>query len=85
MKKEIEFIGYDKSDGLRLIWDKDFSLAVAADGNEVIISANKAGLISLARHLITLAQDDVSDGSHLHFDEYNSLDAGSSDLIIQKN
>ena len=85
MKKEIEFICYDKNNGLRLIWDKDFAIAVATDGNEVIINANKAGLISLARHLITLAQDDVPDGSHFHFDEYNSLDAGSLDLIIQKN
>lgn len=44
--------------------------------------ANKSGLISLANHLLNLGQDDISFGHHLHFDEYNSLEEGSSELII---
>ena len=48
------------------------------------IKANNSGLLSLARHLITLAQNNVPDGSHFHLDEYNSLETGSSDLIISK-
>ena len=46
--------------------------------------ANKAGLISLANHLLTLAQDEVEDGAHIHLDEHNSLEKDSVDFIIEK-
>jgi len=52
------------------------------DGNTTIVSANKAGLISLAKNL-TLLADELS-GSHIHLDDYNSLEEGSSELIIEK-
>ena len=45
----------------------------------------KSGLISLARHLLTLAQDSVPKHSHIHLDEYNSLEEGSAELINQKD
>lgn len=51
---------------------------------EVLISANNEGLLSLANHLLTLAQKEVPIGSHIHLDEYNSLEEGSIDLIIEK-
>jgi hypothetical protein len=41
-------------------------------------------LISLAIHLLTLAQENVPVGSHCHFDEHNSLEHGSKELIIEK-
>lgn len=50
-----------------------------------MITANKPGLISLAKQLLTLAQDKVPSGYHLHFDEFNSLEEKSYELIIQKN
>ena len=52
--------------------------------NEILISANKAGLVSLANHLLALAQDDVKIGTHIHFDDLNSLEENSVGLIIEK-
>lgn len=84
MIKEIEIIKYDASKGLQLDWEKNFAIEVKTEGNEVIISANNEGLLSLARHLLTLAQTEVPVGTHIHFDEYNSLEEGSVDLVIDK-
>lgn len=52
--------------------------------NEVLISANNEGSISLAKHLLTLAQSDVPIGTHIYYDKYNSLERDSIDLIIEK-
>jgi hypothetical protein len=71
-------------DGLRSEWEYRFEINVKSDENNIVISANKAGLISLAKQLLTLAQDNVPSGCHFHFDDYNSLENGSTDLIIEK-
>ena len=84
MKKEIEIIPYDANTGIQLSWEKNFTIEVKNTSNEVIISANNEGLLSLARHLLTLAQNEVPVGTHIHLDEYNSLEEGSIDLIIEK-
>ena len=81
----IKTLDYCAEKGLQLQWEKDFAISVNAPGNEVTIKANKSGLISLARHLLTLAQDSVPKHSHIHLDEYNSLEEGSAELIIQKD
>ena len=46
----------------------------------MIISANKEGLLSLAKQLTTLAE--AVPGNHIHYDEYNSLEEGSAEMII---
>lgn len=61
-----------------------FEIKVGVNDGEVIISANKAGLISLAKQMLSLAQDAVPVGYHMHYDEYNSLEEGSVELIIEK-
>ena len=80
----IKTLDYCAEKGLQLQWEKDFVISVNTPGNEVTIKANKSGLISLARHLLTLAQDFVPKHSHIHLDEYNSLEEGSSELILEK-
>lgn len=81
----IKTLDYCAEKGLQLQWEKDFAISVTTLENEVTIRANKSGLISLARHLLTLAQDSVPKYSHIHLDEYNSLEEGSAELIIQKD
>lgn len=49
---------------------------------EVTISANREGLLSLARHFQALAEG--VPGDHIHYDEHNSLEEGSSALIIER-
>lgn len=83
MKIEIEIIPYNSEKGIEFNWEYGFEINTSFD-KEILISANKAGLISLARHLLTLAQDSVPSGTHIHFDDLNSLEDGSIGLIIEK-
>lgn len=84
MKVEIELEDYSKEEGIKLKWEKGFNIKVERAGDEILISANKAGLISLANHLLTLSQDEILEGTHIHLDEYNSLEESSLDVIIEK-
>jgi hypothetical protein len=67
-----------------IAWEDGFQITVEhdADSNVVLIEANRSGLLSLAKQLIALA--DETPGSHIHYDEFNSLEEGSSELIIGK-
>lgn len=63
-------------------WVDGFEITVRIDNGTAVISANRAGLISLANHLKSLAEE--PSGSHIHLDVYNSLEEGSSELIFEK-
>ena len=66
-----------------IAWEDGYTIKVSKnDENSVLISANKEGLLSLARQLMALA--DEGTGSHIHYDEYNSLEDGSAELVIEK-
>ncbi len=66
------------------VWEEDFSIKCLIENESIIIEANKAGLISLARHLLELAQENVPEFQHIHLDEYNSLENNSAELIVKK-
>lgn len=74
---------YD-GESFSFVWEENFSIKCSVDNNSIIIEANKGGLISLARHLLELAQENVPEFEHFHLDEYNSLDDNSAELIIVK-
>jgi len=84
MGVNIEIPKYNEDRGITYVWTDGFELNVTADSNVVLIKANKEGLISMANHLLNLAQDDIPKNHHMHFDEINSLEEGSMELIIQK-
>jgi len=63
-------------------WEDGFEINVRINKGTVCLSANRQGLLSLARHLTMLADETV--GSHVHYDEYNALETGSAELIIEK-
>ena len=75
---------YSPDTGVVLNWENDFQIKVSAQDAEVLIEANKDGLVSLANHLLNLAQPSVPTGTHIHLDKYNYLEEGSSDLVIGK-
>jgi hypothetical protein len=75
---------YEPALGLRFQWDAAFEIQVHARGDEVTIAANAAGLRSLARHLLTLAQETVAVHTHFHLDSSNSLAETSGQLIVEK-
>lgn len=62
--------------------EEGFAIRVAADGDKVLISANREGLLSLARQLAALAAEQP--GAHIHYDEYNALEDSSAELIIER-
>ena len=63
-------------------WNDGFKIEVKIINNEVVISANNDGLLSLSRQLSALA--DELPGTHIHYDEFNSLEDGSAQLVIVK-
>ena len=71
-------------DGFEYVWDEGFFINCSIDNSCIYIEANKEGLISLARHMLELAQDNVPEFEHIHLDEYNSLEDNSVELVIVK-
>ncbi len=64
---------YSKNHGIQSKWTDGFEIKTTACYNEVQISANREGLLSLANHLFNLVQDDVPCATHIHLDECNAL------------
>ncbi len=67
---------------MNIVWEDAYSIKVSPDKGGVLISADRGGLLSLARVLEALAEEEP--GSHIHLDQYNSLEDGSAELIIEK-
>ena len=63
-------------------WKDGFEIKVETANGATIISANREGLLSLAAQLSALAN--AENGEHIHYDEYNSLENGSTELIIER-
>ena len=61
--------------------DSEISVRVEEDGS-VVLSGNKAGLITLSRMMADLA--DCEAGEHVHLDEWNGLEKGSREMIVEK-
>jgi hypothetical protein len=66
---------------MNIEWEDGFSISVNANSDEVMVSANRAGLLSLARQLTALANEEP--GAHIHYDTYNSLEDGSKELVVE--
>ncbi len=67
---------------MRVTWTDGFKIRVASEGGAAVISANREGLLSLAGQLAALAEE--APGSHIHYDDRNSLEEDSAELIIEK-
>ncbi|MCR5181867.1 MAG: hypothetical protein K6D56_02480 [Clostridia bacterium] len=67
---------------MKIEWIDGSVIRVNKDNNEVVISANREGLLSLAGQLAALAEG--APGDHIHYDENNSLEEGSAELIIER-
>ena len=67
---------------MKIEWVNGFEIKTAVKGGEIIISANREGMISLAKQLMALA--DEAPGAHIHYDDQNSLEEGSAEIIIER-
>jgi hypothetical protein len=84
MEIKLEVPEYNPDRGIKYHWENGFDIEVKLEDGAVVLKANTAGLISLANHLLNLAQEKIPSNYHLHFDDSNSLEEGSVELIIQK-
>jgi hypothetical protein len=84
MEIKMNIPDYDKSRGFEFKWENNFTIEVKEQGGRLVIRANKEGLQSLVNQLLNLAQDHFSAGYHIHLDEFNSLEEGSKELVIEK-
>ncbi len=66
---------------MELKWENGFEIRVTAENGAAVISANREGLLSLANHLTALAEE--TPGSHIHYDDGNSLEENSAELVIE--
>lgn len=66
---------------MNIPWEDGAMLRVQLQNGAAVVSANRAGLLSLAAQLAALAREPA--GSHIHYDEYNSLETGSAELLIE--
>ena len=67
---------------MEIKWADGFEIKVIVDNGTVVISANKEGLLSLAGQLHDLAEQ--TPGAHIHYGDYDSLEDGSVEMIIEK-
>ena len=67
---------------MKVEWFDGFEIKAIVENGEIVISANREGLYSLAKQLVVLA--DGVPGDHIHYDEQNSLEEGSAEMIIER-
>lgn len=67
---------------MQIEWEDGFEISVGIHGDEVAISANREGMLSLANILLALA--DERPGCHVHLDEYNALEDGSCGIVLAR-
>ena len=63
-------------------WVEGYEIRVTIDNGTAVISANREGLLSLATQLVMMATE--APGTHIHYDDHNSLEEGSAEMIIEK-
>lgn len=84
MQITLDLPEYDPKKGLPSKWVGDFEIETSMSNREIIISANKDGLLSLANDLLILAQEGVPEGHHHHYEPNYGLSENSVSLVIQK-
>ena len=65
-----------------IAWIDGYEIKVNIEKGAAVISANREGLLSLGAQLTALANAEI--GTHIHYDEYNSLEEGSTEMIIER-
>ncbi len=63
-------------------WLDGSEIKVRNENDVIVVSANREGMLSLAKQLMALAYG--ATGDHIHYDEHNALEEGSAEVIIEK-
>ncbi len=67
---------------MEIKWIDGFEIRVRIDDHTAVISANREGLLSLAKQMIALAESEP--GNHIHYDPDTSLEDGSAEMVIER-
>jgi hypothetical protein len=81
---EIDIPDYDPMSGLKVPIVFGSSIDLSVSDSEIVIRANANGLRLLAGHMLTLAQDGVPAGTHLHYEPGSPLEDGSDAFVITR-
>ena len=60
------------------------SFATHADGNELELTGNRAGLLLLAKAALGMAETIREDGFHIHLDDLYGINAEGKSILIRK-
>ena len=60
------------------------SFTTQADGNELELMGNRAGLLLLAKAALGMAETIREDGFHIHLDDLYSINAEGKSILIRK-
>ena len=82
MKIVIELPDYD-GNGIDVIWDENSKCRITVYDGEVGLSANREGLIAIAKQMLYMAYNDLPEGSHIHYDSFFTKQEGK-ELLIEK-
>ena len=66
-----------------VIWEKGSNLVLKIFEDQICIQANREGLLSLAKQMIYLSVNEVSRGSHVHYDSY-FLGDSQFELVLER-
>lgn len=69
MNVKLSIPDYD-GNAMDVIWEKGAEYSISIDENGVILTANKQGMLSLAKQMIYMAYNNLPDGSHVHLDSF---------------
>lgn len=83
MKITLDIPDYD-GDSLDIIWENDSKYAINIADNNVVISANKGALVSIAKQMLYMAYSDLPEGSHIHYDSFFTKMNEKYELVIEK-
>lgn len=60
------------------------SFTTHADGNELELTGNRAGLLLLAKAALRMAETIREDGFHIHLDDLYGINAEGKSILIRK-
>lgn len=84
MKVTLDIPNYD-GNGIDVVWETGSKYAISIADNNVVISANKNALVSIAKQMLYMAYNNLPNGSHIHYDSFfTKMNEEEYELVIEK-
>ena len=84
MNVHVEVIPYSDEDCVCVELVPGAKIECRKCNGEVLIRANREGLQFLAKVCLTLAQEDMPLGNHVHFDGFDFFESDNIDITIER-